>query len=423
LEQAFYRLEIAFMFKIVRFPSKLNSFFRSLTNEFHWDHFEYFRTLVLLIGIGWGRRNVSSLHRHLDARRHPHRSRFNNFLLVGRWDCEEALRKKAMELLARLKPRPGETVELIIDDSKKEKRGKQMDAVGWIHDPVTNRSIRGHQYVKATLRFRGHTIPFGIRLYVKQKDCDDLGVAFRKTTQMAAELIRSFQRPKGLKVRVLFDSYYLCPVVVKACRHKGFRFVSTLKSNRNLFKNGRKLKAGAYGKNRFRRSRKETLILCKRSGRVRYTYVDAGWIAVSDLGALHVIFSRKKGAPGPLGIVTDDPNLSARKVIEAYDDRWSIEVFFKDAKQLLGLGQYQNGSYRAAVTHLHLVCFAYALLTHIAIDREGAKAKRKNAARLSTRDLQNELRRIVWKDLVDYLNALPNGNSLVKELDRLLMTA
>jgi len=411
------------MFKIVRFPSKLNTFFRSLTNEFHWDHFGYFRTLVLLIGISWARRNISSLYRHLDERNQPHRSRFNNFLLIGRWDCEGALRKKAMELLASLKPCRGETVELIIDDSKKEKRGKRMDAVGWIHDPVTNRPIRGHQYVKATLRFGGRTIPFGIRLYVKETDCADLEVDFKKTTQLAGELIRSFNPPKGIKVRVLFDSYYLCPTVVKACRRKGFRFVSTLKSNRNLFKNGRKLKAGIYGKNLFRRARKKTLILCKSSGHVRYTYVDAGWLTVGGLGELHVIFSRKKREPKALGIVTDDPALSPRSIIKAYDDRWSIEVFFKDAKQLLGLGQYQNGSYRAAVTHLHLVCFAYALLTHIAIQREGAQAKRKNAARLSTGDLQNELRRIVWNDLADYLNELPSGNSVVKELDRLLMTA
>jgi len=46
------------MFKIVRFPSKLNTFFRSLTTKFHWDHFEYFRMLVLLIAFGWGRRNI-----------------------------------------------------------------------------------------------------------------------------------------------------------------------------------------------------------------------------------------------------------------------------------------------------------------------------------------------------------------------------
>jgi hypothetical protein len=70
----------------------------------------------------------------------------------------------------------------------------------------------------------------------------------------------------------------------------------------------------------------------------------------------------------------------------------------KDGKQLLG-AQYQNGTYGAAVTHLHLVCFAYALLTHIAIKREGAKGKKKKrkvAAPPSIAQLQNEFRRIVW---------------------------
>jgi hypothetical protein len=40
-------------------------------------------------------------------------------------------------------------------------------------------------------------------------------------------------------------------------------------------------------------------------------------------------------------------------MIHTYDDRFRIEVFFKDSKQLLGLGQYQNASLEAAVTHLH----------------------------------------------------------------------
>ena len=110
-------------------------------------------------------------------------------------------------------------------------------------------------------------------------------------------------------------------------------------------------------------------------------------------------------------------------MIKTYDDRWSIEVFFKDGKQLLGLGQYQNVSYEAAVTHLHLVCFAYALLTHIAIMREGEKGKRKSNAKLSTADLQNEARRIVWDDLTDHLKQFSSGTQIVKELERLLVAA
>jgi len=136
-----------------------------------------------------------------------------------------------------------------------------------------------------------------------------------------------------------------------------------------------------------------------------------------------VIFSRKKADPGILGLVTDDPKLSASQMIRTYDNRWSIEVFFKDTKQLLGLGQYQNLSIEAAVTHLHLVCLAYALLTHIAITREGAQGKKRLTAKLSTADLQNELRRIVWDDLTEYLKQFSSGNQIIKELGRLLIAA
>jgi hypothetical protein len=66
-----------------------------------------------------------------------------------------------------------------------------------------------------------------------------------------------------------------------------------------------------------------------------------------------VVFSRKNGQRRILGLVTDEPKLSAGQMIHTYDDRFRIEVFFKDSKQLLGLGQYQNASLEAAVTHLH----------------------------------------------------------------------
>ena len=415
--------EIAVMFKIVRFPIKLKSFFVSLENQFHYNHFQYFQMLVVLIAFSWGRRNIAALYRHLDSRSQPHRSRFNNFLSVDRCDYAAVLRLKTGELLALLAPAKGETVELIIDDSKKQKRGKHMEAVGWIKDPLSGQTIRGHQFVTATVCFRGHTIPFGIRLYIKQEDCRTLGRPFKKTTELAAELIGEFEVPQGVHVRVLFDSYYLCPVVVKECRKKGFRFVSTLKSNRNLFKNGRKLKAGAYGKNLFRTHKKKTFCIRKSNGNVNYSYVDAGWMDVGKIGRVHVIFSRKKADPKILGLATDDPKLSACQIIQTYDDRWSIEVFFKDTKQLLGLGQYQNVSLEAAVTHLHLVCFAYALLTHIAITGEGAKGKRKPVAQMSTAELQNELRRIVWDDLTAYLKQFSSGDQIVKELGRLLAAA
>jgi len=418
-----YRLETAYMFKIVHIPPKLKSFFVPLQNQFLFNHFQYFQTLVLLIAFSWGKRNITTLYKHLDSKNQPHRSRFNNFLNVARCDYQAVLQLKAGELINLLRPAKGEVIEFILDDSKKQKRGKNMEAVGWIRDPLTGKNIRGHQFVTAVIRFRGYTIPFGIRLYVKKQDCKNLGVEFKKTTQLAAELISEFRPPQGTTVRVLFDSYYLCPVVVKACRKKCFHFVSVLKANRNLFKNGRKLKTGKYGKSVFRNKDKKTFHIHKSNGNVQYSYVDAGWMDVGKVGKLHVIFSRKKSEPKILGLVSDDPNLSACQLIRTYDDRWNIEVFFKDTKQLLGLGQYQNVSLEAAVTHLHLVCFAYALLTHVAINRKGAKDKRKTVAHMSTSELQNEVRRLVWKDLTEHLQQFKSGDEIVKELKRLLIAA
>ena len=44
-----------------------------------------------------------------------------------------------------------------------------MDAVGWLFDHLTKRHIWGHNYIQATLSFRGFTIPWGVRLYVKKR--------------------------------------------------------------------------------------------------------------------------------------------------------------------------------------------------------------------------------------------------------------
>jgi len=407
------------MFRIIRVPAVLDKFFCPLRSHFHWNHGMYFRLLVVAMAFRWGRRNVANLYRYLDAAHH--RTRFNNFFLVERWDPEAALRCQAQVLLRSLRPRKGETLYLIIDDFKKAKRGKTMDAVARMKDPTIEAYIRGHQYVCAILVCREHVIPLGIRLYVKKAHGAALGVPFRKTTELAAQLIREFTPPVGVKVMVLFDAYYLCPTVVKACREQHFHFASTLKSNRSLFKQGWKLKAGRYGRNLFRRRRTAPLNLAKPYGQVRYRFVEAGWLEVSTLGPLHVVFSRKGTAKKILGLVTDAPELAAADVIRSYEKRWTIEPWVKYMKQLLGLGHYQNRPYWAAVTPLHLVCFAYAILTHLRIERHGAQGQRTphKAAELSTTTAQEQLRRLLWEDLITYLKEKCHGQSVIEELERL----
>lgn len=63
------------------------------------------------------------------------------------------------------------------------------------------------------------------------------------------------------------------------------------------------------------------------------------------------------------------------------------------------------------------------ILTHVAITREGAQGKQKPTAQLSTADLQNEVRRMVWDELSERLKRFSSGTQIVKELERLLIAA
>jgi len=415
------------MFKIVCTPSSVDDFFRSLTSEFHYNHADYFRDEVTAMAVAEGRHTVSSLVRHLDA--NHHRSRYNNFLHVARWDPEDLLHSAAFRLLQDLAPSKDRTIYLTIDDTVIPKRGKKMEAVGWLHDGSRHRNVRGHQIVFATLRAGGLTMPLGFRHYVKKQHAGTLHQPFRKLTELAADLIRTFEPPGGWKVVVLFDAFYLCRRVARACREKDFHWVSCLKSNRVLWRGGRKLKAGRYGK-RCLSGRGAVRRRTVRHRKSVYETADAGWLDLNHIGRVHLVYSRRRGETRRLALATDSKVLSARGIVGSYGEGWWIEQFFKDAKQRLGLGQYQNGSLRAAVNHTALVCFAYALLTHLACRRRrrahGAQGERKTTAArgasLTIGSMQNDLRRQCFLTTVsDLAHRCPSGDSFVKELKRLLV--
>jgi hypothetical protein len=368
--------------------------------------------LGVTMAVMWGRRHVANLYRYLDAAHH--RSRCNNFFVVERWDPAAALRQKARE-------QPGETVYRIVDDSQAATRGQVMDAIATRKAPTTDAYIWGHHDVCAILVYRHQVIPWGIRLDVTREQCAGVGGPFRKTTALAAQLIRACRAPAGVKVLVLCDAYDLCPTVVKACREQRVPFASTLTSHRSRFKPGWKLKAGRDGRHLCRRRRTATLVLGKPQGKARYRDGDAGWLQVSHLGVLPVVCSRTGAARKILGLVTDDPKVSAAGRIQASDRRWAIEPWLNDTKPLLGLGQDQNRSYWAAVTHLHLVCVAHALLTHRRLERQGAQGERTRdkATGMSVATAQETLRGLIWEDLITSLKKQGHEKSVFTELERL----
>ena len=108
----------------------------------------------------------------------------------------------------------------------------------------------------------------------------------------------------------------------------------------------------------------------------------------------------------PAFLICTDPALNPRQIIEAYFQRWDIEVNFRDEKTLLGVGQAQVRNAASVESAPALTVAAYGMLLvagQLAFgnSNEGLLPQPKWAAsskgpRTSTQQLLHQLRAEVW---------------------------
>ena len=75
-----------------------------------------------------------------------------------------------------------------------------------------------------------------------------------------------------------------------------------------------------------------------------------------------VLLKTRKNSRKFKALVTNDLNCPGEDVIKYYKRRWDIEVFYRDCKQHLGMGDYQVRGLGPVVIHLQFVFLAYNLL-------------------------------------------------------------
>ena len=405
------------MYTIDRIPTICRSFFRPHRNNFDKPAWPHFWGLVLAMAMAT-EHTVERLNAML--RNHTHRTNDGEFLWRSDWDEAWVIRAIALDTLKRLY-RKGEPLYLILDDTQTLKRAKKMDAVGKLYHHSTGKYGTGHTILKACLYYRGVTIPWGSWLYVKKEHVAKLKLQFAKLTELAAEAIRQANLPEDLKTTVLFDAYYLCPTVVQAVHDRGWHYIGVGKSNRRFQVKGQSHRLSGYGPNVLRRSGEWIKITGLKKA---HSYRVAERVGrLKKLGEVKVVFSRRRGDPKPIALVTDDLSRPARKVVADYLRRWSIELLIKDEKQHLGLGAYRVLRYQAVVRHLHLVDVAHACLTHLGLKTQRAQGqkKAKRVLRLPPiRQLKADLQRIVWREAVSDVVKVSHERPVLRRLEKLL---
>lgn len=402
-------------------PKFLRSFFNPIQPYFSKPQFNHLWAITLALVIRIGRANIRGVSKVLPQQ--GHRTSHGHFLAQSQWNASAVLDDRLWAVIRRMQPKAGEMIYLLLDDTRNAKRGKKMALLSKIWDHTHQRYVRGHIVVTAAIMFRGVVLPWRFVLYKPRKYANS---SYRKLTEIAADIIDEFKPPAGLKVRVLFDAYYLCPKVTKSCDKHSFKWFSVASRNRTFTR----VRAGRRKMSDF------APCFLRHNGRSVRMPRSRGWailrIAWTDgrlarIGNVRMVISKRLGSPWKTMVcfVSNEINLTAREIVSIYEKRWAIEVLFKELRGKLGLGDYQVLSEAAILKHLHLCGLAHLVLTHHSLEAVGAQARKANTEVVlpSMSQRLEALRYAIRREQIKRIVKIKSHRNLVQKLNNYLLAA
>jgi predicted nucleic acid-binding Zn finger protein len=162
---------------------------------------------------------------------------------------------------------------------------------------------------------------------------------------------------QGIKVDyLLMDSWFTCEAFVFAVRRVKTQTVHLI----GMYKTP-KTKFNYQGERLTHSQIRNKLGKAKRCRKLRLHYKEA---MVDYNGVPIKMFFSQKGTNGKWRVfITTNTELSFIKMIEIYQIRWTEEIFFKEAKQLLGLGRCQSNDFDAQIADTTITMIQHILLT------------------------------------------------------------
>jgi hypothetical protein len=311
---------------------------------------------------------------------------------VDRWH-EHAFRRM-LALAARLDP--GGDWVVIFDGTDTKRGGLAKVQNTRRYGKKAKRTKGGRPTTKTHTFLLGLLLlPGGLRLPLPRKSWYTRAYArrqqvpYRSQVELAGELLAWLRPllPAGVRLVVLADSLFDGRHLFGRCQEWGYTFITKLKGNRT-FADAPGTRVVAYGKalarDQFRhcrlcRGREATAGYRRQPPRKPRAHEKRAYDYYSErrrvatLGEAQVVYSWKSPVYTPqpkldrrqfAALVTNDLSLSPRKVIEYYELRWQIEVFFRELKGQLGLQDYQGTQFASYERYVTLALLGYMVLEY-----------------------------------------------------------
>jgi hypothetical protein len=303
-----------------------------------------------------------------------HRAALARFLARQHWSKNWAVLHDVAALLLHEESRRDGTWIFILDQTYVGQQGQQTENTfsRANYRPRPKKSQR-RQKKGAKRSCHGFVLgllltPSGLRIpccrcYYTQGYCQAQKLPYRKQTELAAELIRTVAVPAGARVVVLGDTAFEAQVIRQACQDRQFAWVVPINPERVLAgpkprPQVKSLLAGMCAE-QFQAVRlvpgqgahaaQRRVARCRLGPKVkaRTYYVHTERRAVHNVGDVRLVFSTKEQPQTGQNVavqkilMTNAVTLRAAAVVELYDLRWQVELFFKELKSTLGFAQYR----------------------------------------------------------------------------------
>lgn len=283
-----------------------------------------------------------------------------------------------------------ERLTLAVDDTPTRRYGPHVQGAGVHHNPTPGPAgapfVYGHVFVVLGLLFTHPTwgvvaLPLLSRLYVRKKDLPTIDAKhrpeFRTKLEMAVELLR-WAKPLlgswGKPLWVVADGAYATKVFLKPAIALGMTVVSRLRCDAALWSVPPEIPEGRRGRGRPRIYGPDRISLAKRGGQrrgwttgqftlygasvtKRYKTFLATWRPVG--GVIRVVLVDEP--TGWRAFFCTDPSASVADILTTVANRFSLEITFRDVKEVVGAGKQQVRFIWANVGAFHVCLWTFTM--------------------------------------------------------------
>lgn len=363
------------MNKLVKVPLKLNPYLASFSDLFTRPSYVSFCHLTTTIAVCNKSKTIFNLHETMadDNKEKKGRSSYNWFITDGDWDENEIAQRKADLFFEELGLKEGNRILLIIDDTYNEKKGEHTEGVGKFFDHSKG-FIWGNNIVTSVLQARGLFIPHKAKIYVKKEEA---GLDFETKIKIAIkDIINPLKVPAGTELMVVFDSWWYSAALIKSCRELGHHVTCQIKSDKRvLLDSGEFLQVRSYAKRFDEKDFKEIKI--KARGKKKSYFIVEQMVRLDKSRQVHLVISKENIDAEPKYYISTDTDLTAKKILSIYVDRWDIETAHREANQKLGFKDYQLRSKRSIERFMQLVFAIWTGILLVEIESPPSGSKKK----------------------------------------------